>query len=201
MAQDKLDIWNLGLISVGHSKKVVSPTEKTTERRHCESLYDPYRKALLTMNKWAFATITQPLTATSNTPPTGWAYEYVYPNGCLKAVEIHRASASLPEIPFKKGAVYDEATSTHQLVIWTNEPDASLVWIRDVDDPKFFTPLFDLTLAHYMGITLSRLLSKSTKTPQEMFQAAQYYQNEAVIAGEVEGDDFEYPEPDWITDR
>lgn len=201
MTGDVTDVYNLALISVGHTKRVLSPTEKTTERRHCETLYDPYRKALLTMNKWSFATITAPLTLTTDTPPTGWAYEYKYPQGCLKAIEINKGSGTVPDIPYKAGATYNESSGVHQRVIWTNQEQASLVYVRDVTNPSFFTPLFSLTLAHYMGITLSRLLSKSTRTPTEMFQLAGYYMAEAVRSGEVEGDDLDYPEPDWISDR
>ena len=199
MATEKTDVYNLGLIHIGHTKRVTSPTEKTTERRNCEAVYDPYRKALLTMAKWGFGTVSQTLTLTGNTP-TGYDYEYVYPTGCLKALEIARASAQLPKIPFKAGSIID-SDGDHQRVIWTNKEDASLIFIYDVEDVKMFTPLFNLTLAHYMGVTLSRLMAKSTKTPTEMFQLAQYYYNQAIISGEVEAEDFELPEPDWITDR
>ena len=200
MATDKTDIYNLGLIHVGHTKRVTSPTEKTTERRHCEALYDPYREALLTMAKWSFATVTETLTLTGNSP-TGYDYEYIYPANCLKALEIEKSAATLPPIPFKTGAIINATTGKPQRVIRTNEQSASLVYVYDVEDVKLFTPLFNLTLAHYMGTTLSRLLSKSTKTPTEMFQLAQYYFNQAILSGEVEAEDFELPEPEWITDR
>lgn len=199
MAQSKLDIWNFSLAQIGHTKRVVSPTEKTAERRRCEESYDFYRKALLTMAKWNFATVVETLTPTANTP-TGWTYEYVYPSGCLKAIEIAKASAQLDPIPYKAGSVYDASTGA-QRVIWTDEYQAKLVYVRNVTDTTMYTPLFEMTLAHLMGVPLARMIPKSTKLPTEMFQLAQFYFDEAVRAGEVEATDAELPEPEWITNR
>lgn len=200
MAKDNISIYNLALFHVGHSQKVISPTEKTTERRHCETVYDPYRIALLTMAKWSFATITETLTLTGNSA-IGYEYEYKYPSGCLKALEIARGSAKNDKIPFKTAAVKNATTGKPERVIWTNEPNASLIYIFDVEDVAMFTPLFNLTLAHYMGVPIARVLAQSSRTATEMFQLAQYYFNQAVLSGEVEAEDFDLPEPDWITDR
>lgn len=197
MATDKTDIYNLSLFSIGHSRRVTSPTEESTERRNCEAVYGPSKRALLTMANWSFAKTITKLSLTGYTPK-GWAYEYHYPIGCIKAIEIMRDSSYQKEIPFQTALRYDDVSDTEKRVIWTNEPLAQLLYVRDVNSTTLFTPLFDTTLAYYMGIPLARIMAKNTRTPSEMTQLFQYHLSEAIRAGEAEAQDKPEQDADWI---
>lgn len=197
MATDKTELYNISLFNIGHSRKVSSPTEETTERRNCESVYESSKRALLTMANWSFAKAIVSLSLTGFTPK-GWAYEYHYPQGCIKAIEIARDSSLQKEIPYQTALRYDAATGAENRVIWTDEPLAQLIFIRNVESPTVFTPLFDMTLACFMGIPLSRVMSKNSRTPAEMTQLFQYYLSEAIRSGEVEAQDKPEQDADWI---
>ena len=197
MATNKTDIYNLALFHIGHSTRVQSPTEPTTERRNCEAVYETAKRALLTMANWSFAKAITALSLTGNTPK-GWAYEYYYPQGCIKALEIARDSDRQKEIPFQTALRYDESTGAETRVIWTDEAGAQLLFMRDVQNPTVFTPPFDMTLSYFMGIPLARVMAKNTRTPGEMSQLFQFHLSEAIRSGEAEAQDKPEQDADWI---
>lgn len=200
MATNKTDIYNLSLFHIGHSRRVQSPTEDSTERRNCESVFDSCKRSLLTMANWSFAKTIVALSLTGN-QAKGWAYEYFYPQGCIKALEIARDNDLQKEIPFQTALRYDEGAGTETRVIWTDEPNAQLLFMRDVQNTNVFTPLFDLTLSYFMGIPLARVMAKNTKTPGEMSQLFQFHLGEAIRSGEAEAQDKEEQDAEWIKDR
>lgn len=138
---------------------------------------------------------------TERETPKGWAYEYYYPQGCIKALEIARDSDLQKEIPFQTALRYDQETGAESRVIWTDEPNAQLLFVRDVQNTTVFTPLFDLTLSYFMGIPLSRVMAKNTRTPAEMSQLFQFHLGEAIRSGEAEAQDKEEQDAEWIKDR
>jgi len=200
MATDKVEIYNQALFNIGHAKRVISPTENTTERLNCEAVYEPRKRALLAMAKWSFAKTEVALSLTGFTP-TGWEYEYFYPQGCLKALEIARASVQEKPIPFQTALRYDDTTGQETRVVWTNEAEASLLFLRNVQSPTVFTPSFDTALASFMSVDLSRVMTKSSKTPSEMFQLFQFHFQQAVLAGEAEAVEEPQPDAEWISNR
>lgn len=197
MANQKTDIYNLALFHIGHSRRIDSPTENSTERRNCESVYESSKRALLTMANWSFAKTVVNLTLTGNTPK-GWAYEYYYPQGCIKAIEIARDTNLQKEIPFQTALRYNDSTQEETRVIWTDEANAQLLFMRNVQSPPVFTPLFDLTLSYFMGIPLARVMAKNTRTPGEMSQLFQFHLGEAIRSGEAEAQDKPEQDADWI---
>lgn len=197
MATNKLELYNLGLTNVSHTKKVQTLTEDSTERRYCEQVYEPSKKAVLAMAKWGFAKRSVALSLTGN-DVVGWDYEYYYPNGCVKALEIIKSTLREKRIPYMTASTFDALTSAESRVIWTNQAQASLLYIGNVQNTNMFTPLFDMAVSHHMGITLGRLLSKNSKVPTEMFQMTQYYLAEAIRQNEAEALDEDEPNATWI---
>lgn len=200
MAISKLDIYNQALFNIGHTKRVQSLTEDSAERRNCEAIYEPRKRSLIAMARWGFAKTETVLSLTGRTP-TGWDYEYYYPQGCLKALEIPRSNVRQKKIPFQTALYHNETTGAESKVIWTNYPQASLLFLRDVQNPVIFTPNFETCLSYFMAPDLSRVMSKNTKGPSEMFQLFQFHLQQAIIAGEAEAVDEDEPEAEWITDR
>lgn len=200
MATSKLEIYNQALFNIGHTKGVVSPSENTAERLNCEAVYEPRKRALIGMAKWGFAKTEETLSLTGFTP-TGWLYEYYYPQQCVKALEIARSSLKAKRIPFQTALRYDASTGAESRVIWTNQAGASLLYLRDVQSPTVFTPNFETCLSFFMAPDLARVMAKNSKSPSEMFQLFQFHFQQAILAGEAEAIDEEEQEPEWITDR
>ena len=197
MTVTKTEIYNLCLINIGHTRKA---TADSTELANCESIYEQKKRSLLTMADWSFARTYTTLALTGNTA-TGWTYEYAYPNGCLKAIEIARESSDTKPIPFTTGLRYNESTETEQRVILTDEANAELVYIRDIQSTTLFTPKFVDALWSYMNITLARLMAKKESTVQEMTKLFEFHMSEAIRSGETEAADKPELDAIWIRDR
>lgn len=200
MATSKLDIYNQALFNIGHTKRVQSPTETSAERQNCEAIYEPRKRTLIGMAKWGFAKTQATLSLTGRTP-TGWNYEYYYPQGCVKALEIARSSLREKRIPFQTGLYYNETDGSESKVILTNAAGASLWFLRDVQNVAVFPPNFETALSFFMSPDLARVMSKNSKTSSEMFQLFQYHFNQAIMAGEAEAIDEKEADAEWITDR
>jgi hypothetical protein len=200
MANTKVDVYNLTLFNIGHTRRVASPTEDSIERQNCEAIYEQKKQSLLAMANWGFAKTEVALSLTGETP-TGWAYEYYYPQGCLKAIEIARASREQDPIPFQRALRYNAATGAEDAVIWTNEADASLIFIRDVQNVKVMTTKFIDALSHYMGIDLARVMAKQKQVVDDMKSLFTYHLAEAIRMGEAEAEDEQELDAEWIRDR
>lgn len=200
MSTSKNDIFNLSIFQIGHTKTIFDPDENSPEAAHCRKIYDQHRRAILSMAKWSFAKTVTPLALTANTP-NGWSYEYQYPSGCLKALEIAKTNPYDAPIPFQAGSTYDSVNNVNNRVIWTNWEGASLVHIRDLEDTTKFTPMFVQTLANRMSSDLARVLAKKDTLAGQMFQMYQLSFNDAVRMGEVEAEDVPQNDAAWILDR
>lgn len=197
MAQTQLDCYRTALFNIGHTRTVNTLTEDSVERRNCEACFETKKQSLLSMSNWGFAKTEVDLSLTGY-KPTGWDYEYFYPAGCLRAIEIARVNKLAPKIPFQRAVRYDEATGKESAVLWTNEQNASLVFIRDIQNAAVFTPLFFSTLCAYMGIDLARVMAKDKNVVADMKQTFSDYMREAIRMGEVEAVDEEEPDATWI---
>lgn len=201
--QSKEDLYNAMLFEVGHTKRVNNANEQTPEALNCGYCFDRHRRTLLSMGRWKFAKVERKLTQTGNTPPTGWAYEYNYPTDCLTALEISRAAKTDQKIPFTVGAIYipGENGATEKRVIWTNQPDALMWFIRNVENTTMFSATFAQTLVSRCAADLALVFTKDSKLSNTKLQQFQFYWNQAVDTGEIEAEDEPEQAPDWIIDR
>jgi hypothetical protein len=197
MSLTKVDIYNLSLFNIGHSRRVNSPTENSQERQNCDAVYEQKKRGLLSMANWSFAKAEIALSLTGESV-TGWEYEYYYPQGCLKAIQIARANSLIKPIPFQRGLRYDQTSGAETAVLLTNEPNAKLFYIREITDPKIFTPKFVDTLSHYMSIDLARVMAKQKQVVDDMKSLFTYHLGEAIRMGEAEAQDEQAPDADWI---
>lgn len=201
MSMSKLEICNQSLMQIGHSKQINSLAENTTESRNCNRIYDSHRRMVLSLGMWGFAKSAIVLSETGGTPPPGWGKEYHYPNGCLKALEIARATQDIPRIAFQTGSTYDPSTGQNTKVIWTNEETATLIYTRDVQLTSMFTQMFCETLSARMSYSLANTMAKKKQIQDECWKLFGWNLQQAIDVGEIEAQDFEYPEPEWITSR
>jgi len=196
----QVDIYNRAWFEIGHTRKVNAITDGTPEANDCNTIYDGDREQLLSRGRWGFAKDVFTLALTLRTPK-GWAFEYYYPLTCLTALEIARDNVRDKKIPFQVGSYYDAATNVEKKVIWTNHEFASLVGIRNIKNPLMFSPMFTAALVSTMAAKLSLTKAKDTKLSAQKMKEAMYYFSEAVRVGEVEAEDEETQDPNWITDR
>ena len=197
MARTQLDCYNTALFNIGHTRRVNSPNETSIERQNCETIFEQKKQSLLSMANWGFAKTVTALSLTGYTP-IGWEYEYYYPANCLRAIEISRSSKFDDKIPFQRAARYDSDTGKESAVIWTNQKDASLIHIRDIQNFDIFTPQFFDTLCAYMGIDLARVMAKQKQVVEDMKAQFSYHISEAVRMGEVEATDEPEMDANWI---
>jgi hypothetical protein len=162
MASD-VQICNMALSHIGSDARVTSirPPDGSVEAGHCATFYDLARTELLEPGNWAFSLKRATLAQVTNTSQA-WAYAYTKPSDCLRPLRIPRPKVGLsvfaleeqhlePHVDDRDSAQFDVEGD----VIFTNYPDATLVYVRDItDSTKFsasFTATFSFLLAGYLA--------------------------------------------------
>ncbi|MFZ9370251.1 MAG: hypothetical protein ACO25M_00080 [Limnohabitans sp.] len=157
-----VQICNMALSHIGADARVssISPPDGSVEAGHCATFYDLARTEMLEPGNWAFALKRASLAQVTN-PSTVWAYAYAKPADCMRVLRILRPSIAItvftqdlvlePHTDDRDSAPFDVEGE----VILTNEPDAVLVYCRDVTDstkfPASFTSALSYLLASYLA--------------------------------------------------
>lgn len=156
-----VQICNMALSHIGADTRVssINPPDGSVEAGHCATFYDVARTELLEPGTWAFSLKRTALAQTTNTS-SAWAYAYSKPSDCQRAVRILRPNVGVTvftqdtvtaHVDDRDSAAFDVEGD----VIFTNEPDAVLVYVRDVVDttkfPATFTSALSFMLASYLG--------------------------------------------------
>lgn len=156
-----VQICNMALSHIGSDARVTSinPPDGSVEAGHCATFYDLARTELLEPGAWAFSLKRATLGALDNTSEA-WAYAYAKPSNCLRPLRILRPSMSV--------TVFNQDTVTAHIddrdsapfdiegdVIYSNEPDAVLVYVQDTNDttkfPATFTAALSFNLAGFLA--------------------------------------------------
>lgn len=161
-----VDIANAAIANVGGANLVssIDPPDGSVEAGHCATFYPRARTRMLEAVKPSFAQRRARLALSSTNDSEVWAYAYVRPSDCLKPLRVlDGVTASLIDSTGFISAVTpvlgDERDSApFQLegeVIYSNEPDAVLVYVFDQVDTTRWTPLFvecvEALLASYLA--------------------------------------------------
>lgn len=145
-----VDIANIALSHIGADAVVtsLSPPDGSVEAGHCARFLPIARKASIATHNWSFARKRVALAELTN-DSTSWAYKYQLPSDCLRARKV----LALDDIddPERNGALYDKFADA----IYTNQPEATLVYTVDVTDttkyPDDFVSALGLVLAGYLA--------------------------------------------------
>ncbi len=161
----------MALSHIGSDARVssVSPPDGSVEAGHCATFYDQARTEMLEIGSWAFSLARASLAEVAN-PSSVWVYAYAKPSDCLRALRIPRASPPVtvftqdlipyPHTDDRDGAQYDVEGE----VILTNEPAATLLYVRDVTDSTKFTPSFTNALSLLLAGYLAGPIIKGTES-------------------------------------
>jgi len=182
---DQVGIANLAL---GHcmASRIVSVTERTPEARAIAEAWQPAVDACLAAAEWTFATRRVALAAVAGTPPPEWGYQYAIPDNCLQPIRIADSLTTRrndQRIPF-----HVETTTADGRLVYTNQPEAVLVYTARVDVTAF-SPWFarfvaaQLALDVCLGLTKSRETYSRVVVPlwREMFSAAVTLDNRSQV--------------------
>lgn len=161
--------------------------------------YEGSRRTVLRDHPWGFANKRDILTVIG-TPPDDWAYQYLYPEDCVKALEIQKASRTDKPIPFKV-AQYEDADNGKVRVILTDQSEAVLIYTADEDDPDLFDEQFKDALVGLIAFKCAKLRSTDKDAQERAWNAYQ----RAKFSGTASDSNEQVPDdgrgPDWISGR
>lgn len=174
-----ISICNLALGHLG-ADRIDALTEASSEARACNRFYAQTLDALLAAGPpWRFARQEVVLAEVSGVTSSRWAHVHALPADLLRVREVRVADEALSA----DDAVAYEMFGDRLL---TNLTPVSLRYIRRIDDPSQFTPLFIEALSWHLAARLAMPLTRDANQRQAAFQMA--LQSQAA-ASAAEGND------------
>ena len=146
-----VDIANTALSHIGADAVVtsLSPPDGSVEAGHCARFLPIARQAVLSgEHSWAFARKRVVLAELTNDSDE-WAYKYQVPSDCLRTRKV--LAHDVADSPERGTAKYEREGDA----LYTNQPDATLIYTRDVTDttkyPADFVSALGMILAGYLA--------------------------------------------------
>lgn len=161
--------------------------------------YNLGRQTVLRDHPWGFAERRKALTLVG-TAPDDWKYQYLYPDECLKAIEIQKVNRSDKPIPFKISQ-YSDADNSKTKVILTDQADAVLIFTADEDDEAIFDPQFTKTFIAYLAYRCANTLTTAKDAAERAWNNYQRARFEATASDSNEQIPDDSRDADWITGR
>lgn len=158
----EVDICNLALGHLGDEATVssIDPPEGSAQAEHCQRFYPMARNTVLESHAWGFATRRKALVEHATaTPPASWAFTYVVPNGCLRALSVlpPEATDDTDSQDFVQ-EILEDGTK----VIYTSAEDATLRYIALIEDTTKFSQLVVNAIARLLAAYLAGPVIKGT---------------------------------------
>ena len=163
------DISNLALSHFGQDASIdsIDPPDGSVEAEHAQRFLPIARDEILEAFPWSFAKRRATLAELVN-DRDDWAYRYAVPTGCIKPRTVLPATYDNEET---EGVSFDWQGDS----LYTDEPDATLVYTARVTDPTKWTPLFTTSLSWRLSSYMSGPI---VKDPTGRIQAALYQRSE-----------------------
>lgn len=156
------DICNAALGAFGHDKTITSLDDGTTEAARCSLFLAPSRKAVLGSHDWNSFKIEPP--AVAGTPsPDGRSYIFPYPSSAARICGVFDAKGLPVRFRIANGAIL------------ADEPEASVHWIQDVEDPALWPPAICDAVTYELAYRLSGPMTGKAATVSSMRQLAAQY--------------------------
>lgn len=185
-------ICNMALSHIGSEARVsdIAPPDGSVEAGYCEAFFDQARTELLEPGTWNFSLARAPLAEVTNLS-TAWAYAYALPSDCMRALRILRPGAGLTvfnqdDVRFDPNDNDSAPFTVEGEVLYTNMPEAVVVYVRDVTDTTWFTPSFTAALGYLLASYLAGPVVKGaegTRMGDAMRQRAMSITAMAAVAG------------------
>lgn len=186
----EVEISNLALSHLGDSATVasLSPPEGSAQAERCARFYPLARDVMQEDFVWNFCIRRKMLALVANWSSGKWAYAYAAPSEMIKPISLSHPQASSDQVDVigaRPGASFQvESTSTGQIVILTNQPEAELRYTVKVTDTTKFSAQFVDALAWRLASMLAGPVLKGDagiKMTQSCLQIAMSLGGEAAV--------------------
>lgn len=164
-------ICNMALAHVGSDATIasISPPDRSAEAGHCARFYDMARTELLEAGAWTFAKTRIALAEAASNPSSIWTYAYILPSDVLSPLRVLQMASVQDFVmwPFSAVITVDELQAWSErgsaqyeieggyasgdALLLTHEPEAVLLYVRDVTDPGRFSATFTSALGYLLG--------------------------------------------------
>ena len=172
MASD-VDVCNLALSHLGSEAQVasISPPDGSVEAGHCKRFFVLARQEALEMAPYTW-TKRRAVLALVDNPSTVWPYAYALPSDCLVPKRVLQAVQPLETALWPTGPArvaddllrFSERGSAEFEIegrtLLTGEPEAVLLYTRDIPDPASWSPAFVSGLSYLLAGYLAGPLIK-----------------------------------------
>ena len=163
-------ICNMALSHIGGRATVASitPPDGSVEAGLCATFYDTARAEMIEPGSWRFTLARATLALLATNPSTVWTYAYTMPSDCMAPKRILRAGGTLTVFnqDVREYSPNDADSADFEVegdVLYTNEPDAVLVYVRDITDTNKFTPTFTSALSYLLASYLAGPILKGNE--------------------------------------
>lgn len=196
------DICNMALSHVGADTAVtsISPPDGSVEAGHCARFYPIARAEMLEDHTWTWSKARAALAETTNASAI-WAYAYALPSDCLSPVRVLQQSILFDFLtqPFPTLVTADELEQWTERgsadfevegqVLYTHEPDAVLLYTRDIADTTKFSMKSVVALSYLLASYLAGPIIKGEPgaTAAAKFRQAYDLKKGQAAAGDANG--------------
>lgn len=165
-----VDVCNMALAHIGAESQIASidPPDGSAEAGYCARFYPMARRVALESQSWTFAKHRKTLAQVTN-PSTAWTYAYALPSDHINPVRVLNAT-SLQAVLLWMDTLYlspntaeywrmllentEQSSANYEIegqTLLTHEPDAVLIYLRDVTDVNAWSPMFTSGVAQLLA--------------------------------------------------
>lgn len=194
---DRLQIMNLVLSKLGEDEELDDPQADTKAARAIRSYWDATRDMVLRAHLWNFAIdpAGAALSADAAYSPAREAdhpYRYALPNDFLR-LDLQRLRPP--------GLRRDLRVGGRWLYAWTGGGEVQVSYVRRVEEPGAWDPLFAEAFACRLAAQITQRLTGGDPSRAELMREYQLALAEAKAVDGRENPPEELEETDWVTAR
>lgn len=177
--QTPADLTNLALRRIGYRLRVASLYDGSLAAKQVLDIYAQTRDALLrdVQYDWGFAQRSLAMTLLKSAPAGGyvppvawdpatnpalpWLFEYAYPDDCIDVRSVNHTPIFIPDldpVDYPYSIDNDNGYTPARRVILCNVPNAILVYVGQVTDPKTWPTDFVEALADAIAVRVKPTL-------------------------------------------
>lgn len=149
----KVEIFNMALTLL-KQRPISDPNGDGGAETTLRQIYDICRRALLEEHPWNFAVKRKALDLETDAPESEYDYAFSKPTNCLRIITVYNPAS-----------VWKEEDNN---LIVTNDDTMDLIYVEDVTNPTFFSPLFVKTLCLELALLAEFAISGQQQLQQSL---------------------------------
>lgn len=189
MTVTSTQIVNEALQLIGQNTPLVTGTAPNFDQSvagiAAAQLYAPTVATIQRQFGWDASRNVVALTATGNTPPVQWAYEYSYPSNGIEVWQLTPATISDPNnpLPVNWSVGNAQVSGVQTKVIWSNQASAEAVYNNNPGE-SLWDPLFREAVVRLLASNLAMAIAGRAETSAALLQSGAAFES----LGEKRGD-------------